>query len=165
MCEAKAPADDPAVSKQSLDLVGVRRRADVEVFRAAAEEKVTDAAAYDGGQLTSLLDKDNTASTVWADTAYRSKRNERHLARSGFFSKVHFRRKPGFDLTSSQAKANVARSKVRSAVEAVFAAQKHRFGLFVRTIGLARATVKIGLANLTYNMRRLVWIEQCKAPA
>ena len=126
---------------------------------------VTDAAAYDGGQLTSLLDKDNTASTVWADTAYRSKRNERHLARSGFFSKVHFRRKPGFDLTSSQAKANVARSKVRSAVEAVFAAQKHRFGLFVRTIGLARATVKIGLANLTYNMRRLVWIEQCKAPA
>ena len=54
---------------------------------------------------------------------------------------------------------------MRSAVEAVFAAQKHRFGLFVRTIGLARATVKIGLANLTYNMRRLVWIEQCKAPA
>jgi transposase, IS5 family len=126
---------------------------------------VTDAATYDGGQLMSLLDKDNTASTVWADTAYRSKRNERHLARSGFFSKVHFRRNPGFDLTSSQAKANVARSKVRSAVEAVFAAQKHRFGLFVRTIGLARATVKIGLANLTYNMRRLVWIEQGKTHA
>ena len=60
---------------------------------------VTDAAAYDGGQLASLLDKDNTASTVWADTAYRSKRNERHLARGGFFSKVHFRRKPGSDLT------------------------------------------------------------------
>ena len=78
---------------------------------------------------------------------------------------MHFRRKPGFDLTPSQAKANVARSKVRSAVETVFAAQKHRFGLFVRTIGLARATVKIGLANLTYNMRRLIWIEQRKAPA
>ena len=102
---------------------------------------------------------------MWADTAYRSKRNERHLARRGFLSKVHFRRKPGFDLTPSQAKANVARSKVRSAVETVFAAQKHRFGLFVRTIGLARATVKIDLANLTYNMRRLIWIEQRKAPA
>jgi IS5 family transposase len=126
---------------------------------------ITDAAAYDGGQLASLLDKDNTASTVWADTAYRSKRNERHLARGGFFSKVHFRRKPGSDLTPTQMKANAARSKVRSAVETVFAAQKHRFGLFVRTIGLARATVKIGLANLTYNMRRLVWVEQRKAPA
>ena len=126
---------------------------------------ITDAAAYDGGQLASLLDKDNTASTVWADTAYRSKRNERHLARGGFFSKVHFRRKPGSDLTPTQMKANAARSKVRSAVETVFAAQKHRFGLFVRTIGLARATVKIGLANLTYNMRRLVWIEQREASA
>jgi IS5 family transposase len=126
---------------------------------------VTDAASYDGGQLTRRLDKDNTASTVWADTAYRSKRNERHLARSGFLSKVHFRRRPGFDLTPSQAKANAVRSNVRSAIETVFAAQKHRFGLFVRTIGLARATVKIGLANLTYNMRRLIWIEQRKALA
>jgi hypothetical protein len=31
-------------------------------------------------------------------------------------------------------------------------------GLVVRTIGLARATVKIGLANLVYNMRRAVWL-------
>ena len=54
---------------------------------------------------------------------------------------------------------------MRSAIETVFAAQKHRFGLFVRTIGLARATVKIGLANLTYNRRRLIWIEQRKAIA
>jgi len=31
-------------------------------------------------------------------------------------------------------------------------------GLFVRTIGLARARLKIGLANLAYNMRRAVWL-------
>ena len=30
--------------------------------------------------------------------------------------------------------------------------------LVVRTIGLARATVKIGLANIAYNMRRAVWL-------
>jgi transposase, IS5 family len=47
----------------------------------------------------------------------------------------------------------------------VFAAQKHGFGLFVRTVGLARARVKIGLANLTYNLRRLVWIESRGVPA
>jgi hypothetical protein len=33
-------------------------------------------------------------------------------------------------------------------------------GLFVRTIGIARATVKIGLANITYNMKRAVWLSQ-----
>jgi IS5 family transposase len=49
---------------------------------------------------------------------------------------------------------------VRSAVETVFAAQKHRFGLIMRTIGLARARVKIGLANLTYNFGRFIWLEK-----
>jgi hypothetical protein len=30
--------------------------------------------------------------------------------------------------------------------------------LVIRTIGLARATMKIGLANLTYNMKRMLWL-------
>jgi IS5 family transposase len=30
-------------------------------------------------------------------------------------------------------------------------------GLFVRTIGIARARVKIGMANLVYNFKRLVF--------
>ena len=41
----------------------------------------------------------------------------------------------------------------------MFAGQKHRFGLFVRTIGLARARTKIGLANLAYNLKRFLRIE------
>ena len=45
-------------------------------------------------------------------------------------------------------------------VEHVFAAQKCRLGLVVRTVGMARARVKIGLANLTYNFRRLVWLNE-----
>lgn len=35
--------------------------------------------------------------------------------------------------------------------------------LMVRTIGLARATVKIGLANLVYNMNRAVWLDRSRA--
>ena len=37
--------------------------------------------------------------------------------------------------------------------------QKDRMGLFVRTIGLKRAETKIGLVNLVYNMKRLMWLE------
>ena len=33
-------------------------------------------------------------------------------------------------------------------------------GTLVRSIGLARATVRIGLKNLAYNMRRLVQLER-----
>jgi IS5 family transposase len=58
------------------------------------------------------------------------------------------------------ARANAAKSEVRSRVEHVFARQKGPMGLVVRTIGLARAKVKVGLANLVYNIRRLVWQER-----
>ena len=34
---------------------------------------------------------------------------------------------------------------------------RKRMGLFVRTIGIARARTKIGMANLAYNLTRFVW--------
>jgi hypothetical protein len=40
---------------------------------------------------------------------------------------------------------------VRARVEHVFAAQKCRLGLVVRTIGIVRARAKIGRTNLVYN--------------
>ena len=36
-------------------------------------------------------------------------------------------------------------------------------GKLVRTIGMVRARVKIGLMNLVYNMRRLVQLERMAA--
>jgi hypothetical protein len=46
----------------------------------------------------------------------------------------------------------------------VFARQKGPMGLFIRTIGIARASTKIGLANLVYNMQRMVWLAAQTAP-
>ena len=46
------------------------------------------------------------------------------------------------------ARENAKRSQVRSAVEHVFAGQKHRMGPVVRTIRIANARIKIGMANL-----------------
>jgi transposase, IS5 family len=126
---------------------------------------VTNAARHDGRQLGELLHKANTASGVWADTAYRSKRNEAIIARSGLYSKVHYRRAAGKPLNQVQSRANAVRSKVRSRIEHIFAHQKQRMGLFVRTLGMGRATLKIGMANLVYNMQRLVWFERRGLPA
>jgi len=53
-------------------------------------------------------------------------------------------------------RANAAKSKIRSRVEHVFAKQKGRMDLFIRTIGIARATMKIG--NLVYNIKRLLFL-------
>ncbi|MEM7499613.1 MAG: transposase [Pseudomonadota bacterium] len=121
---------------------------------------VTDAARRDGRELGGLLDRENTGSAVWADTAYRSQKNEKKIARAGLASKIHFRRPPGKSMPAHRGRANAARSKVRSAVEHPFAEMEARMGLFVRTIGIDRAKGKIGIANLAYNMKRFVFWER-----
>ena len=63
------------------------------------------------------------------------------------------------------ARANAKKSSVRARVEHVFAHQKNRFGLFIRTIGLARAEAKLTLANLACNFDRLVFHERRAATA
>ena len=118
----------------------------------------TDAARHDGAQLPNLTSKANTGSEVWADTAYRSKANEKHLADFRLVSRIHRKKPKGKPMPVNIARANAVKSKVRSAVEHVFARQKGPMGLVVRTIGLARAKVKIGLANIVYNMKRVVWL-------
>ena len=45
----------------------------------------------------------------------------------------------------------------------MFAVQKDKMDLFVRTVGIARATVKIGMANMVYNMKRLVFLDRLAA--
>lgn len=121
---------------------------------------VTHAAAYDGAQLPNLIDRRNTASNIWADTAYRSAKNEAFLADCGKVSKIHFRRARGRLLDKIRAKANAVRSKDRAAIAHVFAHQKERMRLFIRTMGLERAKVKIGMANIAYNMTRLVFLHR-----
>jgi len=119
---------------------------------------VTDAARHDGAQLPELIDKNNTAGDVWADTAYRSKANEAFLVGRLMRSRIHHKKPKGRPMPRRNTRANARKSAVRSAVEHVFARQKGPMGLFVRTIGIARARTKIGLANLVYNMQRMVWL-------
>jgi len=128
---------------------------------------VTDAAAYEGRMLRrGLLDKSNFGASVWADTAYRSKANEAFMERHGFTSRIHRKKPKGRAMAARTRRANARKSAVRSRVEHVFAAQKCRMGLYVRTIGLARATTKIGMVNLVTNMKRLIWLNRMSpAPA
>ena len=100
---------------------------------------------------------------MWADTAYRSKVNEDVPRKNGFVSRIHRKKPPGRPMPETTRRANALKSKVRSRVEHVFAVQKDKMGLFIRTIGIARARMKIGMANLVYNFRRLVFLDRLAA--
>ena len=85
----------------------------------------TDAAAYEGTRLREgLLDRSNTASGVWADTAYRSAANEAFMEKNGFVSRVHRKKPKGRPMPAAMRRANAAKSKIRPYVEHVFA--EHR---------------------------------------
>lgn len=125
--------------------------------------QVTDASFYDGKVLKQILDKNNTARLIWGDTAYRSAENEQLLSEHGFRSQLHRKKPKGKPVSVSIRQGNKTKSKIRAKVEHVFAVQKEQMGLFIRTIGLQRATVKITLANMAYNMKRLVFWERRNA--
>src|SRR6056297_3657262 len=124
------------------------------------ESAVTAASAADGRQLRRLVSRKNTGSEVWADSAYRSQKNEAWLARRLMVSRIHRRKPAGRSMPRNIARANAKKSAIRAAVEHVFAHQKTRFGLLIRTIGLARAEAKPTLANLAYKFDRLVFHER-----
>lgn len=127
------------------------------------EGTTTSASGADGRELKNVISKDNTASDVWADSAYRSQSNEKWLARNMMTSRIHRRKPAGRPMQKATARANAKKSSVRAVVEHVFAHQKNRYGLFIRTIGLARAQAKLTLANIAYNFDRLIFHERRRA--
>jgi IS5 family transposase len=121
------------------------------------EAAVTSASAADGRMLRRVVSTGNTSAEVWADSAYRSQSNEKWLASKMLVSRIHRRKPAGKPMPPATAQANARKSSIRARIEHVFAHQKNRFGLFIRTIGLARAEAKLTLANLAYNMDRLIF--------
>ena len=123
--------------------------------------KVTDAAVHDSQALDDVLDGDNTASEVWADSAYRSAEIEAKLRERGLKSRIHRKAQRNRPLRKREQQGNRTRSQVRARVEHVFGAQVNDMGgTLVRSIGIARAKARIGLKNLAYNMRRAVQLER-----
>jgi transposase, IS5 family len=105
------------------------------------ESAVTSASHADGRMLKQLVTAGNTSGEVWADSAYRSQKNEKWLAEKMLTSRIHRRKPAGKPMPPATARANAKKSSVRAAVEHVFAHQKTRFGVrhCARTNGASMA--------------------------
>jgi len=127
--------------------------------------EVTSAEVHDSQVFIELL-AENTSSDVWADSAYQSEDHEIALEAMGYRSHIHKKGKRNKPLSERQKKANTKKSKVRVRVEHVFGSiTNEQGGLYSRVIGLARTTVKIGMMNVVYNMRRFVALQRISASA
>lgn len=122
--------------------------------------KVTPASIHDSQVFEELLDhqideKTKKKRPVSADSAYRSEEKETMLAAVDIESKISEKGTRNNPLTAEQKASNTEKSRIRSRVEHVFAAQAHMGNHLIKTIGVMRAEVKIGMMNLVYNMVRL----------
>ncbi len=165
--KAKARADGSKPVDIAIPIFGYKSHLGIDRMHGIIRRQiVTDASMHDGARLREgLIQTANTARDVWADSAYRSAENEAWLAVQGMKSQVHRKKPRGRPMPKRTSRANGRKSAVRAKVEHVFAQQKDRMGLTIRTIGLARARATITLSNMAYNMIRFRWLLGRTAPA
>ena len=75
---------------------------------------VSDASVHDSQKFEDVLDTSNTASDVWADSAYHSQEIEEKLGRRGLKSRIHRRAYRNRKLSEAQSAAKTTRSNVRA---------------------------------------------------
>ncbi len=148
--------------KRGQNHYGYKNHIDIDVeHKLIRDYEVTPASVHDSNVFEQLLDENNSSSDVWADSAYGSAGKYEALKKKGF--RGHIQRK-GYrykKLNERQIKSNYRRAKIRSRVEHIFGVQTMRAGsLIIRTIGIIRAKVKIGLRNLAYNIDRYCLLAQ-----
>jgi len=124
--------------------------------------KVTDASVHDSQPCVDMLTEEDKGEGFYADSAYQTpdiiKKLEilemgNHIVEKGY------RNKP---LTEEQKASNKIISKKRARVEHIFGFMYNSMndGMFIRTIGMERAKVIIGLNNLVYNICRFIQIKK-----
>lgn len=119
---------------------------------------VTDASVNDCTiEVVEPLICDNTNADVYADKAYQTQEIDRLLNTGKNRNKILRKKAKNKPMAKNVASGNKTKSKVRARVEHVFGAMENNLGgKHVRTIGLVRASTKIGLMNLAYNMTRFI---------
>lgn len=165
--ESSRQADNPASSRQKdtdarwtkkrgVSQFGYKNHVQVDVeHKLIRDYTVTDAATHDSQVIEQVLDDQNSHPEVYGDSAYQSSEIERRLAQRGLVSRIQQRGLRNKPLTEQQKQTNRRLAKIRCRVEHVFGVQAQRAGcLLIRTIGIVRATVKVGLRNLAYNIDR-----------
>lgn len=105
--------------------------------------------------LEDLLNLKDEGQELNADSAYTGEDQEKIIAKYKMINNVNEKGYRNNPLTEDQKARNNEKSKIRARVEHVFGFMEQSMnGLFLKSIGIIRATGIMGLINLTYNLFR-----------
>lgn len=124
---------------------------------------VTNAAVHDSQEIVGLVDEGDEV--LYADSAYVGEKLQEELKKKNpkMELKINERGYRSHPLADTQKESNKEKSKVRVRVEHVFGhMEKSMGGIFVRSIGIEKATVALTLKNLAYNISRFAFLSRQK---
>jgi IS5 family transposase len=123
--------------------------------------EVTSAEVHDSRELENLIEPENDR-RIYGDSAYTGEEVQKCIP-EGVQNRIHEKGYRNHPLTKTQERNNTAKSKIRARVEHVFG-RMHQFGgIAIRTIGIRRAEIQIGLLNMAYNITRYAYLMGAKA--
>lgn len=128
--------------------------------------EVTTASVNDTTVFESILDASNTSKDVYADRGYAKRARETELRANGYRDHIQRKGTAERSISDAQKRRNHRIAKQRAFGEHPFARLAHMGGNHLRTIGLERAKVVIGLKVITHNLMHLArLIHRGVAPA
>ncbi len=123
---------------------------------------VTAANVHDGQRFECLLDSSNTRRTIRADSGYADRGREARLRAQGYVVDIQHKGSATKPLSEAQRRRNHRIAKDRAFGEHPFARIAQQGGKYLRTIGLARAKVVIGLKVVAHNLMRLSKMQEAR---
>jgi len=121
---------------------------------------VTAAQVHDSQRFETLLDPSNTRRRICADSAYANRERETRLREQGYVADIQHKGSASKPLSDAQQRRNHRIAKDRAFGEHPFARLAQQGGKCLRTIGLARATLVIGLKVAGHNLMRLARLRE-----
>jgi IS5 family transposase len=123
------------------------------------QHEVTAASVHDSQHFETILDPANTRRTIRADSAYADQAREAELKRQGYTADIQHKGHASKPLSKAQQCRNHRIATDRAFGEHPFARLAQQGGKCLRTIGLLRATVVIGLKVAGHNLMRLARLQ------
>lgn len=121
--------------------------------------EVTPASVNDTQVFESILDETNTRKDVYADRGYAKRSREVDLRTHGYRAQIQRKGTASCPASEAQQRRNHRIAKQRAFGEHPFARLTQMGGKHLRTIGLARAKVVIGLKVITHNLMHLARLQ------
>lgn len=155
-------SDATFTKKHNKSYHGYKGHTNVDVTHKIVRKiEVTTAKDGDITVVDQLMDDLNTKNAFYGDSAYKSREMDDKLAAKAIVSRINrkaYRNKP---LNGHDKRFNRTSSRVRSRVEHVYG-QVKLWGkkLQVRSIGIKRATLGIGMKFMVYNLNRWRFLEE-----